>query len=222
MVIMMNKIKKTFYRLYHKILIPFRRIKGKLLIHNKKVTIISNNCWGGNVYREYGLMNMSPTIGLFFFADEYIKFLNNLDFYLNAPLVLIDNHTSKYTEYFNDYGVDDKTIIGSIEDVEIVFLHYKSKDEVISKWNRRIKRIDMSNLLVKFNDQNLCTYNHLAQFDKLPFMKKICFTAKEYSEFKSTIQMIEYINETHVGNDTNIKKTNKYLNIKKYLNKMKG
>lgn len=47
-------------------------------IKNKDFTIISNNCWGGYVYRYYGLEYNSPTIGGYFFSEDYIKFLKNL------------------------------------------------------------------------------------------------------------------------------------------------
>ena len=35
-------------------------------------SIISNNCWGGSVYRRYRLKYSSPTVGLYMFANEYI------------------------------------------------------------------------------------------------------------------------------------------------------
>lgn len=45
----------------------FRRKKLK----DPNVTIISNNCWGGHVYRYFGLPYMSPTIGLYFYWKHY-------------------------------------------------------------------------------------------------------------------------------------------------------
>ena len=38
---------------------------------NKKFTIISNNCWGGWVYREFAVPYQTPTIGLFFLASVF-------------------------------------------------------------------------------------------------------------------------------------------------------
>ena len=40
-------------------------------------TIFSNNCWGGMIYESYNLPKNSPTVGLFFFADDYIFFLEH-------------------------------------------------------------------------------------------------------------------------------------------------
>ena len=53
----------------------------KRKINNIDFTIISNNCWGGLVYESYGLPKNSPTVGMFFMAEEYIKFVSNLKYY---------------------------------------------------------------------------------------------------------------------------------------------
>ena len=55
----------------------FSAIKRKKL-NNTDFSIISNNCWGGAVYRRYGLPYQSPTVGLYFFAEEYINLLSHL------------------------------------------------------------------------------------------------------------------------------------------------
>lgn len=52
----------------------------KRKINNIDFTIISNNCWGGLVYESYGLPKNSPTVGMFFMAEEYIKFVSNLKY----------------------------------------------------------------------------------------------------------------------------------------------
>lgn len=51
--------------------------------------------------------------------------------------------------------VEDKDGIGKLDDIEVVFLHYKSEEEAYQKWNRRKKRINYNNLIFKFNDMNL-------------------------------------------------------------------
>ena len=48
--------------------------------------------------------------------------------------------------------------------------------EINEKLNRRSKRINWNNIIYKFNDQNLCTYNELKKFDEFPAKNKICFT----------------------------------------------
>ena len=107
--------------------------KKKLLDEN--VTIISNNCWGGHVYRYLGIEYLSPTIGLYFFADDYVKFCRNLKYYIGQELQFISVDKSKHKD--NLIERNTKCPIGVLDDIEVVFLHYKSEQEALEKWNRR-------------------------------------------------------------------------------------
>ena len=49
-----------------------------------------------------------------------------------------------------------KCPIGVLDDIEVVFLHYKSEQEALEKWNRRSKRINWNNIVFKFSEQNYC------------------------------------------------------------------
>jgi uncharacterized protein (DUF1919 family) len=67
----------------YKIAPPFRRIGLK----NRDFTVISNNCGAGRYgYNELRLQYTTPTVGLFFFFEDYIKFLSNLEHYLSIPI----------------------------------------------------------------------------------------------------------------------------------------
>jgi len=50
-------------------------------LKNRNFTIVSNNCWGGEVYRGFGLPYQTPFVGLFLFPACYIKLLKNLKNY---------------------------------------------------------------------------------------------------------------------------------------------
>ena len=139
------------------------------------------------IYESYDLPKLSPTVGLFFMAKDYIQFVGNLKYYLDLELEFIDISESKYKDC---EGFKKSTInypIGRLQDVEIFFLHYKSKEEALEKWNRRKKRVNYDNLIVKFNDANLCTEEDLVSFDNLPLKKKFCFSVKKYPELKSVV-----------------------------------
>lgn len=171
-----------------------KKLRGKK-IKDKNFTIISNNCWGGVIYESYGLQKQSPTVGLFFMAKDYIKFLSHLDDYLNADLSFISPGDSVYASEmqfhnnFGNYPVGKLSIRGGgvEESVEIFFLHYYSEKEAKEKWIRRCKRINRDKLLIKFNDQNGCTEWDIKKFDELPYKNKICFTVKKYPQYKSVV-----------------------------------
>lgn len=58
-------------------------------------SIISNNCWAGFVYSKFGLEYTTPTIGMGIVDDDYIKFLENMDYYLNLTPQFIDPKSAK-------------------------------------------------------------------------------------------------------------------------------
>lgn len=150
-------------------------------------TIISNNCWGGFVYQSYGIPYNSPTIGLYFMADDYIKFVSDLKKYINSDLKFVSPENSRYYDLLKTDKRFGEYPIGKIKDIEIIFLHYSSEEEAYDKWNRRCKRVNWDKLLVKFNDQNGCEKEHLSMFDNLNIENKVCFTSKEYPNLESVI-----------------------------------
>jgi len=137
------------------------------------------------MYQYMGIQYNSPFIGLFLFAPDYIRLLQNIEI-MQQPLRFIDKSQSKYKNTISD----DNYVIGVLPmDIEIHFLHYSSAETARSSWERRLKRLDMNNLIVKFCDRDLCTYDLIKQFDSLPYRNKVCFTVKQYPEFSSTIQI---------------------------------
>lgn len=209
---MNEKIKKHLLLIYKKTIgvINNKRLK------NKDVTIISNNCWAGIFYRNNNLEYLSPTLGLFFMAEEYIKFIYDIRDYISQDIEFISIEQSKYKEYLKKLNY--KSPIGKIKDVEIMFLHYRDEKEAREKWNRRKKRINWDKVIYKFSDQNMCTYEHLKKLQKFEAKNKICFTTRKYDEL-DTIQIKKYENCENVGDD--IKTYRKYFNIVDYINNLK-
>lgn len=187
---------------------------------NKDFTIISNNCWAGMIYESYNLQKNTPTIGLYFFASDYIKFLKNLKENVNKKIEFISPQESKWYEYIKNDKKIGQYPIGKIDDIEIFFLHYKNEKEVIDKWSRRVKRINWDNLLVKFNDQNLCKEKDMKEFLELPFENKLFFTVKDwdtdgYLKFKQPFEK-KFIKASYEPFYKNSK-----INITTYLNNLK-
>ena len=142
-------------------------------------SIISNNCWAGIVYQYYDLPYQSPTIGLYFFADDYVRFVSDLRHYCGCELSFIQAKNSRYHEVLKERG-QDNIPIGLLDDVEIMFLHYSSPEEAMEKWDRRVRRINWDHLIIKFSQQNLATIDHLIAVDRLPYKDKIIFTTGDY------------------------------------------
>ena len=183
-----------------------KRIKGKY-----PFTVISNNCWGGHFYRYFNLPYDSPTIGLYFFASDYIQFIYNIKYYINeCSLKFISIADSAYREELYRRGGKNLTCpIGVLDDIEIVFLHYKTKEEAYEKWTRRCRRIHWNRMYYKMSEQNLCTHEDLAAFDKFPSDCKFVFVCKDY-QLKNQVFCDEWKDEDEVSNDT--------IHFRKYIN----
>ncbi|MCA6056256.1 DUF1919 domain-containing protein, partial [Bacteroides thetaiotaomicron] len=46
--------------------------------------------------------------------------------------------------------------IGVFDDIEVIFLHYKTSEEASEKWRRRKARIYWNNIFFKMSEQNEC------------------------------------------------------------------
>ena len=206
----MNKQIKKFII---KVLASFRRIGLK----NKDFSIISNNCWGGIMSRDFGLPYNSPTCGAFFFSKEYLSFCQDLKASLSAELQELKVENSKYKDHLDKYGKE--LILGKVLESEIVFLHYKTFEEAKAKWDRRKARINWDNLIVKYNDQNLFSEEDFYVFQQLPYKNKLFFTGnKKFAAEKNTYFLECFEKDGYAVDD--IKPSRKYFNLKKYLNEM--
>jgi uncharacterized protein (DUF1919 family) len=127
---------------------------------------------------DLGKPFLTPTINLHFNPCDFVKFLRNIHFYLDQPLVECVKEMYPYP-------------VGKLFDINVYFVHYHSFEEASLKWNRRKKRINFDNLFIIMTDRHAagdtaplpvpcsCSYEVLQEFDSLPFVNKICFTHKE-------------------------------------------
>lgn len=155
--------------------------RNRSRINNTDFTILSNNCWGGFVYQKFGLEFTSPTIGLFMMERDYLKFVSDLKAYLSESLRFIPPEQSLYYEKLTKSGAEPISYpVARLRDIEVFFMHYKSQEEALEKWNRRRERINFDNLIVKLSQRSDCDDQTVKEFCALPYKKKICFTEKKY------------------------------------------
>lgn len=193
------------------LLAPFR--KGKLF--RTDFSVISNNCWAGSIYRRYELPYLSPTVGLYFFANDYIKFINHLMHYTAVEPVFIRPESSSHADCLREKGELDH-LVALLDDIEIVFLHYSSQAEALEKWKRRCSRINWNNVFIKFSQMNGCTNDDLKAFDSLPFKNKVCFTASNRPDISCAVRFPGFSESTGVLNDTDYYSC--CLNLESWLN----
>jgi uncharacterized protein (DUF1919 family) len=185
-------------------------------------TIISNNCWSGLIYQKFGIRYATPTIGLFFMDEDYIKFISNLDYYLSLPLNFIKPRETKYYNHlFAEKHQEITYPIARLGDIEIFFMHYHSEKEAVEKWTKRISRINRNRLLVEMSQRDTIGIDILQRFEALPYKNKICFTAEEYQSQSGCIVHCSELHTLNIQGGDEITATLKHINIYELINSLK-
>lgn len=137
----------------------FRRLKDHQFI------MISNNCWGFQVYPLLGRPYNTPFVGLFIYPKCYLKLLENFTQIATGHLAF-----SKRSKYFADVP---KYPVGVLfGDVEIHFLHETTELEAGDKWCRRVARMmggmeEGVGVNVKFCDRDGATEQDVRKFHRI-------------------------------------------------------
>ena len=169
-------ISNVFLRNYQKVY--YRRLRKRL--KNKDFSLFSPNCYAGLIYHRLGLQFMSPTINMLFPSKkEYLRFVSDLKRYLSLDLVESEDERFPFP-------------VGVLEDIELVFNHYKSFDEAKTAWDKRKQRINYDNIFIIFDDYVDAEYDDLVKFNQIPCRGKVILTANEYPDLENTIQIKKY------------------------------
>jgi uncharacterized protein (DUF1919 family) len=186
-------------------------------LRNKNFSVICNNCTAGmGIYQKLGLRYTTPTIGLFFYSDDYIKFLE--DFEKNIKLPIEFKKTSKHPEV-NVVIKKHPYPIGVLgNDIEVQFNHYANEAEAAEKWARRSERINFNNLFFMYSDRHNFEEDFLKRYEKLPFKHKIFFSSKPRDYPGLVVFVREFENESEVGGSAIRREYEKYFDVIKWLN----
>ncbi|MCR8666086.1 DUF1919 domain-containing protein [Aestuariibaculum sp. M13] len=148
--------------------------KDVSLLKNTDFVIIANNCFGGQVYKSFGLPYNTPFVGMFLYGPCYLKLLQDFKRYMNEELVFVEE--SVYKDREKTYPV------AKLGDIELHFSHYTSEDEASEKWcrrkNRMMKNFDLDNFYFIISDRERVDDEIIKDFHKLPFKNKLSFGAK--------------------------------------------
>lgn len=159
--------------------IRLSRIRRRIKQGDVQRTIVCNNCLGGLLYNDFGMMFNSPFINLYISADHYVEMLYNIRDIKDWSLTDI-------TPQYNSYP------IGLLNNAwEIHFLHYKSFAEAASKWMSRTARMDMNHIYAILVETASCSHDSLLIFDRLD-LKKVAVTCRQYDDIKCSNMLRDY------------------------------
>ena len=151
------------------------------------ITIISNNCVSGFLYKKYGMRYYSPTIGLQFSQEDFVKLCENFERYMQEELKESEN---KMQANFTKLGGGEINFpVGKLGDIIIYFQHYKSFEDAKVKWDERKKRIDKNKLFFIFVGYNNTPEEVFEKYDKLPLKYKLLLTNERRIKSKNAFEM---------------------------------
>lgn len=149
--------------------LPGFSIKKYDKLCKSKLSIISQNCFGGLISHLMGLEFRSPFVNMYLSESDYIKVLNDLYRYMHRDIKFI---RMEYEQNLKR----DFPVFEFFDGVTLKMNHYVDVDEARKKWHKRKNKINWYNILVVMYTDNPSI---LEEFDKLPFAKKICFVPFE-------------------------------------------
>lgn len=141
-------------------------------------TLITNNCWGGIIYNNYGRKFDSPTINLQILPEDFTDFCAGLKFYLSMELKEC-KEMDKYQEAYMYHMFGDERPdcpIGMISDILVVFQHYGTFREAKRKWDERKERVDMTDIGYMFHVKNASYMAAAKEFVARDFPNSVCIT----------------------------------------------
>ena len=171
----------------------FADVLDRKALRKESFTIISNDCWGGEVYRALGMPYQTPLIGMAIYGPCFLTLLRNLRKLLNQPLCFTSE--TRYAEAVQlreseQWYYPIATLGG---EVEVHFGHGGTAEDCARKWSRRLQRIDWDNLYVKFADgKDGIRPEHVAEFDRLPYERKVALVSRPYPSLHSTVCVRRY------------------------------
>lgn len=159
----------TGSRLFEKIT-EKQNIRFRNRLNNHNFTILCPNCIGGAIYNRLGERFNSPTINIFMLPKDFCAFLQYIHFYLS----------STFSEANEIDGVPTGILHGNdnnIPDITVRFVHYKTFEEGVRKWNERKKRIIWENLYLIGFDIDPADRSEFKKTESLPCNNRVLLTA---------------------------------------------
>lgn len=146
-------------------------------------TFISQNCIGAIIYHDMEMKFLTPTVNLYFNSKDFIKFVSNLDYYLNCEITFLE---------------DAKCIIAVLDDLKIYCLHYNSFEEAKEKWNERKARIIRNRIFVISTDRDGFDDKDFENFKNLKYPKALITCEEKWKDNDFVIYLEQYKNDIQV------------------------
>lgn len=162
----------------------FLSIRGKIgIFFSKKMlpfsyTIISDDCWAGQLEKQLGIAYSTPTVGLYIVGNDYINFIKNICMPNASQL--------DFVESAEDFPVAVTPF------TKLYFMHFKDEKEALDKFSRRFKRIDYDNIFFKIDlGKPGVTEQEIVEWNNMKLPNSVAFYPPSVTQFVHNGIMIE-------------------------------
>ncbi len=163
--------------------LPFFDFKRYVNLIENPVTIISDDCWSGYVYNRLKLPFSTPFINIYIENEEYMKLIQNIDYYLKSELTMVREGNLQE-------GIFPIAALGKgSNQVKMQLVHDATFAEGKENWDRRKERINLENIFVKMrfsiSDKNKEIL--IEAFKSVPWKKILFYNGDEdiYGKFET-------------------------------------
>lgn len=150
---------------YRVLQVPHLDFSSYIELKESRISIISNNCWGGVIYRTLGMECLSPFKNLSLEEEDYLRLLKNFKYYMGCE--------PRFLKYAYNKNSKKEYPVMLLDDVKLHCNHDTNPEEAAEKWNRRKVKINYDNLFVEMYTENremMGKFLALEEYDR-----KVCF-----------------------------------------------
>lgn len=160
-------------------------------LQHRDFSILSNDCWAWELYKDWRVPCRTPFRGLGMPPEAFLRFLGDIERYVKEPLRFISH--SKHVSV-NRIGRQQGWLFGLIgEELEVYFVHYANEEEARQAWEEGCRTINLNRIAVKFSaDKDGARLEHIEQFCKLPFERKLVLTKRAYRAIPCAVKVSRF------------------------------
>ena len=152
--------------------IPYFDFCKYVKLKERKISVISNDCWGGFLSESLLMEHRSPFKNLFLKDWDYLKCLNSLKYYCSEAVPVFERwqkggERDEYAEY----------PVLRLDDIELYCNHDQDPDEAIARWMRRRIKVNYEDLFVEMRTELRESEEQFCALEQYPH--KICFVPYE-------------------------------------------
>lgn len=159
-------------------------------VRNRSFSIVCNNCWGGAIYQDLGMIYSTPFVGLFLYPECFVKLTADFQRLIQHPIRFItESRYGMANEHRKKHYTYPIGLLG--DDIEVHFIHTHQIDQAKASWERRLKRLQLKRLYFALIQRELCTVEHCESFLKQAKEPRVVFANFPNPQYESWVHLEE-------------------------------